>query len=100
MLLETHWDTIDNYNELFTGLSENCGMELYYKEPNIQNSKGNLIFYIHFFRGSYRVVLGKGGLECEAADKLNYFLKTKKFTKKTFSLFVCYAPLEKFSRNK
>lgn len=43
IMLETHWDSAVHYSELFEKLQTNCGMELYYKEPNIQFSDGSVV---------------------------------------------------------
>ncbi|KAL3897397.1 MAG: hypothetical protein SGCHY_003444 [Lobulomycetales sp.] len=43
IMMETHWDTPAHYSEIFQKLQDNCGMELYYKEPNIQFSNGEVL---------------------------------------------------------
>lgn len=43
ILMETHDDTIAHYSELFEKFQTNCGMELFYKEPNIAYSDGHVL---------------------------------------------------------
>jgi hypothetical protein len=43
VLMETHWGSSKEYNDLFQRLTGVCGMELYYKEPNIQYSEGEVL---------------------------------------------------------
>jgi hypothetical protein len=43
VLMETHWGSPRDYNDLFQRLTTICGFELYYKEPNIEYSKGEVL---------------------------------------------------------